>query len=354
MKVAINVTSLENAHKNRGVGYYTRNLIDSLENHTDIQIVKFRNINEVSNVDLIHYPWFDFYFRNLPLISKYPIVVTIHDVMPLIFKDKYPVGIRGKINFQWQMLALKRVKKIITDSYVSKQDIQKYLFQDKSKIEVVHLAADKKFRVLPSSESLRVKLKYRLPERFLLYVGDANYVKNLPFLITGFKKLREIPELQELKLVLVGGVFLKKTEGIDHPELASLKETLKLINEYDLTDYIIKPGQIDDDDLVGIYNLATVYVQPSLYEGFGLPVVQALACGTAVASSDAGSLKEIGGDAVIYFNPTNLDQMVTILKVILTDKNLNKKLSVMALEQSGKFAWKKVAYEIRKIYEAAF
>ncbi len=353
MKVAINITSLENAHKNRGIGYYTRNLIDSLENNTDIQVVKFRDINELSNVDLVHYPWFDFYFRSLPLISKYPIIVTIHDVMPLIFRDKYPVGIRGKVNFQWQKFALKRVKKVITDSYVSKQDIRKYLFLEESKIEVVHLAADKKFKVISNSESLRVKLKYHLPERFLLYVGDANYVKNLPFLIKGFKRLREQSESRELKLVLVGGVFLKKTEGIDHPELASLKETLKLINDYDLTDHIIRPGQIDDDDLVGIYNLATIYVQPSLYEGFGLPVVQALACGTPVASSEAGSLKEIGGSAVIYFNPTNLDQMVTILKDILSDKNLNKKLSIMSTEQSKKFSWEEVAYETKKIYEAA-
>lgn len=348
MKVAIDVTPLKSAHKNRGIGNYTNNLIENLKKDKTIQLQTFTNISEVKGVDLVHYPWFDFFFHKLPVIKRAPTVVTIHDVIPLIFKQNYPAGIKGRFNFFLQKLALSSCKSLITDSEVSKKDIIKYLKIEKDKINVVHLAADSNFRPLKENERLLTKRKYSLPDRFILYTGDANWVKNLPFLINGFKLLKK--DFLDLKLVLVGGVFLKKLDNIDHPELESLKKVNELIIKLHLEEEVIRLGQVDTESLVGIYNSATVYIQPSLYEGFGLPVLEAMSCGTPVICSKEGSLPEIAGNAAIYFDPKNLNQFVTILVDLLKDKALQSRLSKLALREAIKYSWKKTARETIKIY----
>ncbi|TSC88559.1 MAG: Glycosyl transferase, group 1 [Microgenomates group bacterium Gr01-1014_7] len=349
MKIGINILPLETAHKSRGIGYYTKNLIDILEKDNEVEIIKFRNQDELKNVDLVHYPWFDLFFHTLPIKKNFPTVVTIHDVIPLIFSDYYPVGIKGKFNHFLQKIALSNCA-VMTDSHVSKLDIIKHLKIDSSKITAVYLSADWQFKVLPDRDLIYIKRKYQLPDQYILYVGDANWTKNLPFLIDGFRKLLEYKELENLKLILVGGVFLKNVENIDHPELESLKLVNKLIKEYSLEQKIIKPGNLEDKELIAFYNLATVYVQPSLYEGFGMPILQSFACGTPVISSNRGSLKEVGGDAAVYFDPTNVSQFVKIARELLYDKSLQSKLSRLGLKQAARFSWIKFAEEIKKVY----
>ncbi|MCL4416694.1 MAG: glycosyltransferase family 4 protein [Actinobacteria bacterium] len=213
------------------------------------------------------------------------------------------------------------------------------------------MAADKKFKFLNHDANLlRIKRRYRLPDQFLLYVGDANWVKNLPFLIEGFKQLIQSVSFANLKLVLVGGVFLKNVENINHPELESLKLVNQLIKQYGLDKNIFRPGQIDDMELIAFYNLATAYVQPSIYEGFGLPILQALACGTPVISSNKASLVEVGGESVLYFDPTDLEQFKSVAGKLLKDKSLQGKLSGLGLKQATKFSWKKVAEDTELVY----
>lgn len=351
LRVAINIVPLKTAHKARGIGYYTRNLLEILKHDNSIQVQEFVKLSEVKNADVLHYPWFDFYFHSLPIIKKIPTVVTIHDLIPLIFPKHYPVGIKGKINFILQKMALSNCKFIITDSEASKQDIMKYLKIKQTKIVVVPLATDPKLKALSDTELLRVRRKYQLPGQFLLYVGDAGWNKNLPFLIEGFLQIIRSLKLSNLKLILVGGVFLKDVEDINHPELESLKSTNRLIKEYRLEDKIVRPGNLDDEELVAFYNLATIYVQPSLYEGFGLPILQAFSCGTPVVSSDRGSLREVGGDAAVYFDPTNLNQFKAIILEILSNKPLQNKLSKLGFKQASKFSWERVITETKLVYE---
>ena len=350
MKVGINVTPLYSGHKLRGIGYYTKNLLDHLRKEENVEVSEFTNLSEVKDVNLIHYPWFDFYFHTLPIFNPFPTIVTIHDVIPLVFAKKYPVGIKGKINFYLQKFALNNCKFIITDSSVSKRDIQKYLRIEEKRVVVIPLAADQKFGVLKDPELFRIKKRYNLPEKFLLYVGDAYWSKNLPFLIEGFKQLIRIPEFRDVKLVLIGGVFLKKVENINHPELESLKEFNRKIKEYKLENQLIRPGNIVDDELAAFYNLATIYVQPSLYEGFGLPILQAFACGTPVISSNAGSLPEVGGKAAIYFDPTDLKKFVLLLVEVLRDKSFRYKLSKLGFKQASEFSWKKTINQTVAVY----
>lgn len=351
MKIAINTLPLKTGHKERGIGYYTRNLIEALKQDSSIEVSEFTKVSELRGVDIVHYPWFDFFFRSLPLLKSIPTVVTIHDVIPLVFSKYYPVGLKGRINFELQKLSLRSCECIITDSKISKQDIVKYLKIEDKKISVIPLAASSKFKVLNhDTRLLYIKRKYHLPDQFLLYVGDANWVKNLPFLIEGFRELIKSSTIKNTKLVLVGGVFLKNVENIDHQELKSLKLVNELIKRYSLQESVLRPGQIDEDDLVVFYNLATVYVQPSLYEGFGLPLLQAFSCGVPVVSSDRGSLPEVGGGAAIYFDPTNLKQFTSIMLEVIESSSLRSKLARLGLKQALKFSWKKTADETKMIY----
>lgn len=351
MKVAINTLPLKSAHKYRGIGYYTTNLLKSLKQETSIEVFECTKLSDVKEANVIHYPWFDLFFHTLPLRRNLPTIVTIHDVIPLVFPQHYPTGLRGKINFILQKMALSSCRYIITDSNTSKQDIARFLKIKNEKIAVIHLAADPKFRILNNdTKLLHIKRQYHLSERFLLYVGDANRVKNLPFLIEGFREILRTPGFSDLKLVLVGGVFLKNVENIDHPELESLKLVNKLIKQYGLDENIIRPGQLEDEELVAFYNLATLYVQPSIYEGFGLPILQAFASGTPVISSNKGSLPEVGGPAAVYFDPTNIRQFTFIARELLEDASLLNKLSKLGLKRSTQFSWKKVAEETESIY----
>lgn len=351
MKIAINNLPLKTAHKTRGIGYYTSHLLEALKQDDSVEVKEFTKLSEITGAQVLHYPWFDLFFHTLPINRRFPTVVTIHDVIPLVFSKQYPVGFRGKINFMLQKIALGSCKYIITDSENSKTDIIKHLKIDDKKIVVIPLAADPRFKVLNNdAKLLHIKRKYRLPDRFLLYVGDANWVKNLPFLIEGFHELLKLSDLDNLKLVLLGGVFLKEVKNIDHPELRSLKLVNKLIKQFGLESSVIKPGQIEDEELVAFYNLATIYVQPSYYEGFGLPILQAFASGTPVVSSDRGSLVEVGGRSAVYFDPTDIKQFVTVTGDILQSSSLRSKLAKLGLVQAAKFSWKRVAEETKSVY----
>lgn len=350
MKVAFNTYPLQSGHKTRGVGYYTQNLLDELKKRDDLEILEFTDLSQVKQADVIHYPWFDLFFRTLKL-NKIPTVVTVHDTTPLVFPKEYPVGLRGKINLYLQKRMLKKCKQIITVSDYSEKDITKYLNIPKERITVIQEAASEVFQMLSDSEKLSIKRKYKLPDQFLLYVGDANFVKNLPFLIDGYKILKE--KFHDLKLILVGGVFLKKPENINHPELKGLKNLFQKIDDYKLKDDIIMPGQVPTKDLVGFYNLATAYVQPSLYEGFGLPILEAFSSGTPVVCSNVSSLPEIGGDAALYFDPTNRSEFYEILALLLQDKSLQNKFSRLGLQRAKLYSWKGVADETIKAYKKA-
>ncbi|OGE37219.1 hypothetical protein A3F00_02330 [Candidatus Daviesbacteria bacterium RIFCSPHIGHO2_12_FULL_37_11] len=351
IKVAFCTKPLHSGHSVRGVGYYARNILENLKSLDDVEVEEFEDISKIKKADVVHYPWFDLFNRTLPINKRFPTIVTVHDVIPLLYPDQYPPGIKGRLNFALQKIALISCKYIITVSEASKKDIENYLKVRKEKIIVTYEAANENFKIQPDSKQLKIRRKFNLPERFLLYVGDANFNKNTPMLIEGFRKLKSLPEFKDLKLVLIGNVFLKKPENINHPELESLKKTLSLITEYKLENEVIIPGQLETDELAAVYNLALVYVQPSLYEGFGLPVLEAMSCGVPVVSSDSPALKEIGGEAVVYFNPKDLNSFVDCLKSVLQNRSIQDKLSKSGLNRASRFSWENTADETIKVYK---
>ena len=345
MKVAIDTSPLKSGHQYRGIGVYTQNLVEAFKkeriSNFHLQLIDDKKIPD--DCDLIHYPFFDLFFLTLPLKKEKPAVVTIHDTIPLIFPEHYPPGVKGNVKFQIQKFSLKNVKAVITDSENSKKDIFKYLNYPKERIFVVPLAQGKEFKLIKEKSLLdRIQKKYQLPEEFLLYVGDVNYNKNVLGLIKAFAEFKK--DHKSFKLVLVGKAFQDKN-------LKETKEINQLINLMDLNKNIIRLGWISQEDLVGIYNLATVYCQPSFYEGFGLPVLEAMACGTPVVTSEASSLPEICGEATLMVDSYDIQSLCEGLKSIVDNPSTALMLKQKGLKQSEKFSWSKTALKTYEIYQ---
>jgi glycosyltransferase involved in cell wall biosynthesis len=340
IKVGFITTPLVSGHAIRGVGFYTQNLLQSLES----QAGKFGfNIHQISSpssgYDLIHYPFYDLFTHTLPIRKSTKTIVTVHDVIPLEFPNQYPPGIKGKLNQQLQNIALTNTIGVITDSYASVNSIHHYLGVSHSKIKLVYLAASEVFKPIKPNTSI-IK-KYNLPKKFVLYVGDVNWNKNLPTLIKACIS-------QNIHLVLVGKQSaLVETLDTTHPELRHIEEVKSLFT----STLIQRLGFVSSEDLAAIYNLATVYCQPSFAEGFGLPVLEAMACGTPVICSRSHSLPEIAGDAAVYFDPNSEQDLSTALNEVFNNLVLQKQLSQKGLLQAGKFSWDQTAVNTLLAYQ---
>ncbi len=289
--------------------------------------------------DLIHYPYFDLFFHTLPIFCKTPRLITIHDVIPLVFPKHFASGKKGKVNLWLQKLALENTQGIICDSETSKKDIASKLAYPLKKIHVVYLAPGKVFKKISDRKILNLtKEKYKLPYEYLLYVGDVNWNKNLFTLLKAIK-------LSNKNLVLVGKAFLDN-------DLVQVKEINSLINYLKIDRQIHKLGYVPDEDLANIYNLAETTIVPSYYEGFGLPVAESMACGTPVICANNSSLVEIGGDAAIYCNPNDPEDIAEkINSFISSDEAKKEKRKTMSQKQSAKFSWKRTGENVLKIYK---
>lgn len=348
-KVAIDTSCLESAHLFRGVGVYTQKLIEALgklkKKPLAIEPVDFKKVGYqqlVKHYSLLHYSYFDPFFLSLPLRKKLATVVTIHDLIPLVFPKHFPKGIRGWLKYQWQKQALKDVKRIITVSQHSKKDIMRILKIPEEKIRVIYEAQGEQFRPLSQNDKLlgQIKNKCHLPERFVLYVGDLNWNKNIPGLIKAFQATNS----EELKLVLVGKAFQDQN-------LKELKELKDLIKKLKLEDKVMMLGFIPVKDLVAIYNQAAAYCQPSFYEGFGFPVLESMACGCPVACSKRASLPEIAGQAAIFVNPKDPTDIAQGLKKVLDfSKEERQKIVEKGLAHARQFSWQKTARETLSVY----
>jgi len=343
--IAINTSYLSPLNQSRGIGIYSQELLKALrgsdpKNHYLLATTK----SQLQSVDLIHYPNFDFFFHTLPIKKVSKTVVTIHDVIPLIFSNHFQPGIRGKLQLALQKKSLKNTHAIITDSKNSKQDIIKYLNIPSHKIHVVYLAASPKFKKITSAVQLSItKKKYHLTKSFILYVGDVNYNKNVPTLIQAFSKLNTNHDL----------VLISKAWKNTHiPEIKTLTNK---ISHYNLGSRIKTISNLPTDsvqDLVNIYNLAAFYVQPSLYEGFGLPVLEAMASGTPVVTSSAASLPEVAGKGAILVKPDLSSLIQGINQALSMSPSQKKNLITQGYSQAKKFSWQKTAQQTIRVYQS--
>ena len=294
-------------------------------------------------IDLMHFPHF-----NVPLLYFNPFIITIHD---LILK-RFPTSRASALipayywlkNLVYQIVifsAIKRSKKIIAVSNYTKNDILKYFKVKSDKIKVIYEGAPLKSQrprldeyTLPPSERKGCSSQ-GTASRYLLYVGNAYPHKNLERLILSFNKL--IEDKKDLYLILVGEIdyFYKKIQD-------KFSDSKKII----FTDFI------SDKELVALYKNASIYVFPSLYEGFGLPPLEAMSCGVPVVCSQASCLPEILENSAIYFDPEDINDMAEKIKYVLDNEKIQKQLISNGFEQIKKYKWEEMTQEILKIYKS--
>ncbi len=344
MKVAIDISPLESGHKVRGIGFYIEYLKRALTKYFPENDYFFFTKEKTfpTDIDLFHYPYFEPFFLTLPIIKKYKRVVTVHDLTPLLYPQHFPAGIKGKIRWKIQKQSLRKSDGLITDSCTSQRDIARILKIKKKQISVAYLAAVEEFRQLENGKwRQQIIDKFQIPEKFVLYVGDVTWNKNLPMLIEAIKEVN-------LTLVMVGKALTERNFDKTNPWNNDLIKAQKMI-EGDKR--FIRLGFISTQDLLELYNAATVFVFPSIYEGFGLPILEAMQSGCPVVMAKVGALKEIGGDAAYYVNPFNINSIAQGIEKVFFTKKLQEKLSKKGIEQAKKFSWQKTAEQTIEAYK---
>lgn len=348
MRVAIDISPLTSGnflqHRVRGTGFYLKSLKESLLKYYPENEYEFFNRSEKikSRPDITHYPYFEPYFLTLPSNIDLTNVVTVHDLTPLVFKDEFPGGIRGEIKWQIQRRRLKHAGAIITDSNSSKKDINKFCGIDNSKIHVVYLAAAAHFKQVSEERKREIIKKFGLPKDFILYVGDVTWNKNLPGLIEAVNKTG-------FYLIIAGAAFANESFDRSNPWNKDLFRSQNLAKK---NNRIISTGFVDDNDLVALYNAAKIFVMPSFYEGFGLPVLEAMQSGCPVITTKKGSLPEVAGEAAYFVDPNDIDSIAKGIKEVMGNSALRQKLRELGLKQTKKFTWEKTANETLEVYKS--
>ncbi len=332
MKIAIDARPLVSGDSVRGIGVYTRELVDAFKKSKKEFTVldhDFDNI-ELSKFDLVHFTSFNPYIISVPFTKpkNTKFVLTIYDLIPLIYPAHYPSGIKGGVRWALNKFLIKKnIDAILTISETSKKDICRFLGVNPDIVYVVYLAPRPIFRKLETGKwKLEIKKRYSLPDRFALYVGDVNYNKNIPGLVKACT-------LAKLPLVIAG----KQAKEIENLDLNYSE--LKPLKNIDWTG-VTRLGFVPDTDLAAIFNLAHAFVQPSFYEGFGLGVLEAIACGAPVVASKTQALVEIAEGAATFVNPYSSEDMSTGFKNLIKSPKLPRI-----------YSWKKTAKETWNVYE---
>ncbi|TCW40349.1 glycosyltransferase involved in cell wall biosynthesis [Thermohydrogenium kirishiense] len=286
-------------------------------------------LNKYKNEAIFHSPS----FVSSPFI-RCPTIMTIHDLNHLKFPEYYTKFHKYYYNYIVKPSAL-NAKKVLTVSNFSKMEIVNWLKCDSEKVVVTYNGVDENFKVINDKDKLIIiRKKYDLPQKFVLYIGNLKPHKNITNLIKAIKKIN-----QEIMLVING----------ESNEILN-----KIIKENNLENKVKFIGYVDDDDLPALYNLAELFVYPSLYEGFGLPPLEAMACGCPVITSNTSSLPEVVGEAGIMVNPYNVEEIARAIDLVLLNENLRREMIEKGLKQAKKFSWRKTAEETLKVYEDVY
>ena len=343
IKVAVDSGPTKSGDAVRGIGVHTANLVKYLRKLKDlnIDVVDFSKV-DLGKYDIAHYQKFNPYFFSVPFIKKTKTVLTIHDLIYLIYPKAYSSGIKGKLKFMLQKFLIKKADAVITISETSKKDIVRFLGIPQEKIHVIYLAPREIFRPITDQKLLnKVKNKYNLPGRFVLYVGDVNYNKNVLGLCKACK-------FAKIPLVIAGKQAASKDFDRAHPENKLL---VKLLKEYGEDPDVMRIGFVPDEDLVGVYNLASLYCQPSFYEGFGLPVLEAMASGCPIVASKTQALVEIAEPGAIFANPKDAADIAEKIALLLKDSTLRAQLIETGKVFVKKYSWEKVARATHNVYK---
>jgi glycosyltransferase involved in cell wall biosynthesis len=272
----------------------------------------------------------------LPLRST-PTVLTVHDLIFRYLPEHHKPLNRWYLNLTMPLYC-RRAGHIITVSEHSKRDLISAYGIAEEKITVVYEAAAPRFRPQPSQVVADVRARYGLPERYLLFVGTIEPRKNLSRLLDAFEAICADG--------LTDGWVIVGRRGWLYGDFFARLESSPV------REAILLPGYVPDEDLPAFYAGAQALVLPNVYEGFGLPVLEAMACGTPTVASNASCIPEIGGEAALYFDPLDVEAMADAVRRLLHDAGLQGELRARGLAQAARFSWGRAASETRAVYDA--
>jgi glycosyltransferase involved in cell wall biosynthesis len=289
------------------------------------------------HVDLLHCP----YWSN-PVWSPWPTVVTIHDVIQFVLPE-YKWRKISRVYFGLVSAGARRADAVITVSECSKRDIVKLLDLAPERIHVIGNAVDASlFPVRDAWLLANVRERYGIGPRYLLYFGGFDMRKNVPRLIEAYGLLPERLR-REYQLVIAG-----RYARLGHPLYPDPRETVRRLG---LESNAVFTGQIREQDKAPLYSAATVFAFPSLYEGFGMPVLEAMACGTPVVTSNVSALPEVAGDAGLLVDPYDAQAICEALAELLESQARRDELGRRGLERARRFTWPQVAEQTVRVYK---
>lgn len=271
-----------------------------------------------------------------PLATRCPQVISILDVSYKYFPEMFKKRDLIKL-FLWGKFSIKKAAKIITISRSAKNDIIKEYGISEAKVEVIYLGI-KESRSMNQELKEKTLDKYNIKTPFILFVGTLQPRKNIIRLIEAYSKINT--NEPQYTLVVIGRKGWKYEEILEAPKKHGVEDSVKFLEE------------VTDEELPIFYKNAELFVLPSLYEGFGLPILEAMKYGCPVATSNVSSLPEAGGDAAIYFNPENINEISDAIKKVIKNKDLRDDMIKKGYEQVKKFSWEKSAEEVLAALES--
>jgi len=275
---------------------------------------------------------------SIPLFVNCKTVLIYHGAeqfaVPEIFKwyDRIYFKIMTKYYFA-------KADAVISTTRKGCKDLARLIGTDEKKIKPIYESHHKRFQIIEDPKQLKkIRQKYSLPEQFILFVGGITPLKNLGNLLRAFKEIKN--KLSNLQLVVVGFKRWK------------FKKDISLIKQLKLEDKVIFTGFVPDDDLPAIYNLAHLYILPSFYEGFGIPVLEAMSCGCPVITSTTGCSSEVAGDAAVLVDPRNAKNIATKIYDVAVNEKLRKTMIEKGMTRSKEFSWEKCGLETLSLFES--
>lgn len=372
MKVSI---ELQPCLKNKsGIGVYTYELTKRLQEYRDVEIegniFNFFNRNDIKNdihglnfkkniCTLFPYGVYRMIWRYVPIKYNFlfkrksdiyqffnfvvppnvsgKVITTIHDLTYMLYPHTMDPSNRKRLEKDMHN-TIRNADYIITISESSKKDIIKYLGLDASKIEVIYPGVDETYKkLLSNDEIVVVKNKYSINGKYILYLGTLEPRKNIETIIRAYNCFKKVDK-NNIRLVLAG----KKGWLYD--------SIFKLVEEFGLEEEVIFTDYVDDNDKAALYQGAEIFLFPSLYEGFGIPVIEAMASKTPVITSSSSSLPEVAGDAAIITEPLDYKMISASIESILNDNGLREKMIAEGVKQADKFNWDVSAEKLKNIY----
>jgi len=319
------------------------NYPNKIINYLLFKIFNYPKIDKALGADIFFMPHINF----IGLAGCAKSVITIHDLSFL----RYPEFFSARKNFWHFTINVKKLVKkfdlIVAVSEHTKRDIIELCGVDENKIKVIYSGTGKGFRKILSIDAdcgklLEIKNKYNLPDKFILYLGTVEPRKNIEGIIAAYSEMRRAKSgLEKVRLIIAGSKGWKSKKIYKNWEQSEFKDDIKFL------DYIA------GEDKVYLYNLASVFIYPSFYEGFGLPPLEAMACGAPVVASYSSSLPEVIGDAGLLVDPYNIRDIARAMESILSDETLKNKLVERGLERSKKFSWENAAKQYLEIFNHA-